>query len=265
MSNKAGDTHISFWNGQKMPIVGLGTWQAPDAVIDSVIDTALEAGYRHIDTAYVYGNEAAIGKALKRWFDSGKIKREELFIVTKSMEAQVDAGKARSIGLSNFNARQIKRIVKSARIPPANLQVELHVFFQQKELVAFCKALDITVVAYAPIGSPGIYEFIEKVGGDIKSIPNLSPLNDPVVVKIAQKHKKSPAQILLRHIVQRGIAVIPKSANPVRIKENFDFFDIILDDQDINELNALDRGKNGRLFSSVMLRGYSPVARDLAL
>ncbi|CAG2069003.1 unnamed protein product, partial [Timema podura] len=144
------------------------------------------------------------------------------FFTQQSMEAQVDAGKARSIGLSNFNAQQIKRIVKSARIPPANLQVELHVFFQQKELVAFCKALDITVVAYAPIGSPGIYEFIEKVGGDIKSIPNLSPLNDPVVVKIAQKHKKSPAQILLRHIVQRGIAVIPKSANPVRIKENFD-------------------------------------------
>nr|CAD7203953.1 unnamed protein product [Timema douglasi] len=302
---------------------------APDEVIDSVIDTALEAGYRHIDTAYVYGNEAAIGKALKRWFDSGKIKREELFIVTKlpmvglqadkvekylnrslaalqltyvdlylihfpcgleergenlfpqdesgnlildkttehvslwkSMEAQVDAGKARSIGLSNFNARQIKRIVKSARIPPANLQVELHVFFQQKELVAFCKALDITVVAYAPIGSPGIYEFIEKVGGDIKSIPNLSPLNDPVVVKIAQKHKKSPAQILLRHIVQRGIAVIPKSANPVRIKENFDFFDITLDDQDVNELNALDRGKNGRLFSSVMLRGIEKHPED---
>nr|CAD7257771.1 unnamed protein product [Timema shepardi] len=237
---------------------------APDEVIDSVIDTALEAGYRHIDTAYVYGNEAAIGKALKRWFDSGKIKREELFIVTKlpmvglqadkvekylnrslaalqltyvdlylihfpcgleergenlfpqdesgnlildkttehSMEAQVDAGKARSIGLSNFNARQIKRIVKSARIPPANLQVELHVFFQQKELVAFCKALDITVVAYAPIGSPGIYEFIEK------------------------------------------------------------FFDITLDDQDVNELNALDRGKNGRLFSSVMLRGIEKHPED---
>jgi aldehyde reductase len=83
------------------------------------------------------------------------------------MEAQVDAGRTRSIGLSNFNSRQIARIVKSARIRPANLQVELNVYFQQRELVAFCRALDITVCAYAPIGSPGFTTFIKARGGTL--------------------------------------------------------------------------------------------------
>jgi diketogulonate reductase-like aldo/keto reductase len=80
------------------------------------------------------------------------------------MEAQVDAGRARSIGLSNFNSRQIARIMKAARIKPANLQIELNVYFQQRELVAFCRALDITVCAYAPIGSPGLATFHKKRG-----------------------------------------------------------------------------------------------------
>nr|CAD7431750.1 unnamed protein product [Timema monikensis] len=318
----AGVKNIVFKNGAKMPIVGFGTWQNSDESMDESIDAALEAGYRHIDTAYLYGNEAAIGRALKRWFDSGRLKREDLFIVTKlpvvgyqpdrvekylkrslkalqlkyvdlylihqpwglietgenmlpmdesgnllhdttidhvalwkAMEAQVDAGRTLNIGLSNFNSRQIKRVFQSARIPPSNLQVELHVYFQQRELVAFCDALDITVCAYAPLASPTMIPAFAPLGGDVDSIPRLSPLTEPVVVKIAEKHGKTSAQVLLRHIVQRGISVIPKSSNPDRIRQNIQIFDFNLDDEDVKQLDALDRGSQCRLFSGNIHKG----------
>nr|CAD7258539.1 unnamed protein product [Timema shepardi] len=271
--------------------------------MDTTIDTALEAGFRHIDTAYVYKTEEAIGKSLKRWFDSGKIKREELFIVTKlpsfgnraedvekylkeslenlqmtyvdlylihqpignftkldsdgnritdpntdhlsiwkAMEAQVDAGRARSIGMSNFNARQVKRVWENARIKPANNQVELNAFFQRKELVAFCKALDVTICAYSPLGSPGMRIKMHK--GDPSKIE--MPLTDPVVLKLAKKYNKTPSQILIRHSIQRGVVVIPKSNNPERLKQNIQVFDFVLSPEDVYELDFLDRGEKGR-------------------
>nr|CAD7447748.1 unnamed protein product [Timema bartmani] len=271
--------------------------------MDTTIDTALEAGFRHIDTAYVYKTEEAIGKSLKRWFDSGKIKREELFIVTKlpshgnraedvekylkqslenlqmtyvdlylihqpvgklpeldtdgkrgldpntdhlsiwkAMEAQVDAGRTRSIGLSNFNARQVKRVWENARIKPANNQVELNVFFQRKELVAFCKALDVTICAYSPLGAPGMRTKMHK--GDPSLID--MPITDPVVLKLAEKYKKTPSQILIRHSIQRGVVVIPKSNNPERLKQNIQVFDFVLSPEDVYELDFLDRGEKGR-------------------
>ncbi|XP_069688692.1 1,5-anhydro-D-fructose reductase-like isoform X3 [Periplaneta americana] len=306
-------TSVTFHNGMKMPIVGLGTWQAKPEEIAIAIDAALEVGYRHIDTAYIYENEAEIGKTLKKWFDSGKLKREDMFIVTKlppkgnhagsvekylkrslkalqldyvdlylihapvgfedvgenlfptdkngdlatdpstdhvavwkAMEAQVDAGRARSIGLSNFNSRQIARIVKTARIRPANLQVELNVYFQQRELVAFCKALDITICAYAAIGSPGMNQWMKDRDWPASEMPDL--LNDPVVCKIAKQHNKTSAQVLLRHCVQRDIVVIPKSVKPDRIKENFQVFDFELTAEEVEELNSLDRRQAGRMF-----------------
>ncbi|XP_049842325.1 uncharacterized protein LOC126293251 [Schistocerca gregaria] len=191
------------------------------------------AGYRHIDTAYAYGNQAEIGQTLKKWFDSGRLNRVEIFIVTKlpfngnrsesvekylkkslealqleyvdlylihhpighldvngslfprdkdgkvlldmntdhislwkATEAQVDSGRAHSIGLSNFSSRQVKRICEAARIPPANLQVELLACFQQRELAAFYRALGITVCVYGPLGSPGRVDFERKRGRD---------------------------------------------------------------------------------------------------
>ncbi|XP_069688684.1 1,5-anhydro-D-fructose reductase-like [Periplaneta americana] len=304
---------VTFHNGMKMPIVGLGTWQSKPEEIATALDAALELGYRHIDTAYMYENEAAIGKVLKKWFDSGKLKREDIFIVTKlpikgnhaesvekylkrslqalqldyvdlylihvpcgfkdigesllpkdekgewatdtstdhvsiwkAMEAQVDAGRARSIGLSNFNSRQIARIVKAARIRPANLQVELNVYFQQRELVAFCKALEITVCAYGAIGSPGMNERLKSLGVPVTENPDL--MKDPVVCKIAKQHNKTPAQVLLRHCMQRDIVVIPKSVKPDRIKENFQVFDFELTKEQMDELDSLDRRQAGRRF-----------------
>jgi aldehyde reductase len=308
-----------------MPIVGLGTWLSRPEEVSDAVDVALEVGYRHIDTAFMYENEAAIGKTLKKWFDSGKLKREDVFIVTKlppignraesvekfltasltalqveyvdlylihspvgfqdkgdgnlwpkdetgallvdlstdhislwkAMEAQVDAGRTRSIGLSNFNSRQIARIVKSARIRPENLQVELNVYFQQRELVAFCRALDITVCAYAPIGSPGYPAVIKARGGTLPESVKFDPLTDPVVLAIAERHNKTAAQVLLRHCMQRDIVVIPKSTNPRRIKENFQVFDFELSKAEVEELDALDKRSDGRRFRMDTVTGLN--------
>ncbi|KAJ8868429.1 hypothetical protein PR048_029945 [Dryococelus australis] len=138
----------------------------------------------------------------------------------KGMEEQVDAGRARAIGLSNFNSRQIKRIVKSARIQPACLQIEVYLYFQQRELVAFCNALDIAVCAYGPLGSPSMIQAFSTMGGNTDKIPRVDPLNDPTVLEVARKYSKTAAQVILRHLLQRGIAVIPKSSNAERIRNN---------------------------------------------
>ncbi|CAH1984034.1 unnamed protein product [Acanthoscelides obtectus] len=220
---------LNVVGGGKMPIIGLGTWQATnDEELTSALNHALEAGYRHIDTAYVYDNEKIIGKVLKEWISSGRLKREDLFITTKlpicgihedrvemfmkmslenlqldyvdlylihfpigtnyiegysrtpndkavleksdhiaiwkKMEEQVDAGRTKAIGLSNFNKRQVEKVLKNARIKPASLQIELHVLLQQKELVEFCQSNGIVVVAYSPLGSPGFNNFMQKHG-----------------------------------------------------------------------------------------------------
>ncbi|KAK4005156.1 hypothetical protein OUZ56_006877 [Daphnia magna] len=314
--------HITFWNGEKMPIVGLGTWLSSKEEIQTAVNAALEAGYRHIDTAYLYSNEDAIGEVLQQWIKSGKVKREELFIVTKlpmignrsenverflrkslqnlrldyidlylihapigltakhdddlfpmnadgfvvldndtdlvdlwkAMEKQVDAGLAKSIGLSNFNEEQIERIVKTARIKPANLQVELHAEFQQKSLRDFCHKHGITIVAYAPLGSPGRNAFYTSLGMAVPGLPDL--IQNPVVVKIAEKYKKSTAQVLLRYLMQLGLAVIPKSVTPARIHANFQVFDFDLTATDMAELGELDQGEKGRTFDlSTTLKG----------
>jgi diketogulonate reductase-like aldo/keto reductase len=306
---------IKFFNGYSMPLVGLGTWQAsnPDE-LEKALDAALEAGYRHIDTAYMYQNEQVIGNVLKRWLDSGKIKREDLFVVTKlppigmrpqhvphfvekslkalqldyldlylvhlpiglqyvddeqiwptkdgqilidfetdleaiwkAMEAQVEKGLVRSIGVSNFSISQIERIMKISKIQPANHQVELHAYFQQKALVEACKKHNITVVAYAPIGSPGRKQLYTQRGLEFTPI---SLLEDPVVVEIAGNHSKTPAQIVMKFLVQQNIAVIPKSTNIERLRQNIDLFDFELTAEELKRLTALDQGSEGRTFTA---------------
>ncbi|XP_063222721.1 1,5-anhydro-D-fructose reductase-like [Bacillus rossius redtenbacheri] len=313
---------LELSNGARMPVVGFGTWQSTDEVLERALEAALQAGYRHIDTAYLYNNEEAIGRVLRRWLDAGRVRREDLFVVTKlpmigyqkekvekylrrslealqlshvdlyllhqawgmqergedrlpmdetgellldhstdhvslwkGMEEQVEAGRARAIGLSNFNSRQIKRIVESARVQPACLQVEVYLYFQQRELVAFCKALDIAVCAYGPLGSPSMIQAFSSMGGDTDKIPRVDPLHDPTVLHIARKHSKTPAQVLLRHTVQRGIAVIPKSSDATRIRENLQVLDFLLDEDDVEKLDSLDRGSKYRLFSGNINKG----------
>lgn len=300
-----------------MPILGYGTWQATDQELAAAVDAALEAGYRHIDTAHVYENEKVIGDVLKRWIDSGKLKREDIFLVTKlppggmrpegvpkyirrsldllqvdyfdlylvhvpfgfrdiegelhpftadgkidldtstdhvaiwkAMEEQVDKGLTKSIGISNFNLSQISRILKNARIPPASLQIELHAYHQQNELVDFCKKNNIVVTAYSPLGNPGLASFMNKFGKKVE-LPNI--LKNATVNELAKKYNKTPAQILLKHIVQRGICAIPKSTNPERLRQNIDIFDFKLDDQDVAAMDSLDH--SGRLLDFSLFNG----------
>ncbi|KAG0712164.1 Alcohol dehydrogenase [NADP(+)] [Chionoecetes opilio] len=271
------------------------------------LNAALECGYRHIDTAFLYQNETAIGEVLKEWFTSGRLKREDVFITTKlpmignrekdvsrflqksldmlglayvdlylvhcpvgfigkddndimpkdeegnfvfdfetnlegiwrGMEARVDAGKAKSIGISNFNSTQIERIIKVCRIKPANQQVELHAYHRQPDLQRVCKQHGITVCAYGPIGAP--YKKSETT-----EFPPL--LEHPVVSQIAKAHGKTAAQVLLRHLIQHDVIVIPKSANVERIKQNFQVLDFAPSPEDMAQLDALDRGGAGRTF-----------------
>uniref|UniRef100_A0A1B6KY21 NADP-dependent oxidoreductase domain-containing protein n=1 Tax=Graphocephala atropunctata TaxID=36148 RepID=A0A1B6KY21_9HEMI len=307
--------------GIRLPYVGLGTWLAPPDDTEKAVDAALAAGYRHIDTAYAYENEAAIGNVIKKWLDAGKIKREELFVVTKlpnnamrddlvedflkqslaslqlayvdlylihmpvglepgiglrprnedgsfkldmttdilavwkAMEKQVDRGRAKAIGVANFNISQLERIDKISRIPPVNNQVELHVYLQQRDLQKYCKDNGITLTAYAPLGSPGMLTFVKKAGVTLEGDKDLNPMEDPVVVQIAKSHNKTPAQVLLRHLIQSGINVIPKSVTPERIRQNFQLFDFELTNKEMAELNALDKGEEGRKFAADLLKG----------
>ncbi|XP_056637782.1 uncharacterized protein LOC130445908 [Diorhabda sublineata] len=289
----------------KIPIVGLGTWQSTDEEeLVKALDAALEIGYRHIDTAAIYKNEHVIGKVLKKWLTSGKLKREDLFITTKlphthihadevesqlkqsleklqldyvdlylihfpiylksvgdgkptepqptdhlavwkKMEEQVDAGRTRTIGVSNFAIHQIDRIIKNCRIRPANTQVELQVYNQQKELREYCKKNNIVVVSYSSLGSPGTPAFMKKMGRDI-TVPNI--LGDPLITEIAKKYGKTTGQIILRYITQNDIVVIPKSVKPDRLKENFNILDFKLEPEDLKALESLDKGEDGRIF-----------------
>lgn len=296
--------YVQLYNGYNMPIIGLGTWQGKTHEMHTAVKTALHIGYRHIDAAFAYRNEKAIGDALKEVFAEGIIKREDVFVVTKlppnalraedverflrmsldnlqltyvdmylihtpvgfkyisdmeifpydsegnimvdtttdllavwkKMEHLVDIGLAKSIGVSNFATGQIERILKNCRIKPANLQVECHAYFQQKQMLEFCQKHDITLCAYSPIGSPGTFS---SATGESGGIPVL--INDPVLKPIAEKYKKTASQILLRWLTQRGIVVIPKSTNPQRIKENFSIFDFQLTDEDMKAINKMDK------------------------
>ncbi|KAF7991812.1 hypothetical protein HCN44_010613 [Aphidius gifuensis] len=312
---------VKLSSGYDMPTVGLGTWQAKPEEIEAAVESALESGYRHIDTAFNYNNEEAIGKSLKKWLNNGG-KREELFITTKlpnygnrasdvekyinssleklgldyidmylihmpfafvsdesccapsvhedgsyqldlntdpvsvwkEMEKQVKNGRARSIGLSNFNEDQILEVWKNATIKPSNLQVELHAYLQQKDLREFCKIHSIIVTGYSPLGSPGAKtHFQTKYNYNPEKFPDL--LGHPVVRKISNDKNKTTGQILLRHLVQEGLVVIPKSSSPERIKKNIDIFNFELSSDEIDVLNALDRGNNGRIFNFLFFKG----------
>ncbi|KAH8414393.1 hypothetical protein KR215_004901 [Drosophila sulfurigaster] len=313
----ASNQFLTLNSGHKMPIIGLGTWQASDEEVEAAIDVALEAGYRHIDTAPIYRNEKAIGRVLKRWLDAGKVKREELFIVTKlpptanrasdvaatikksladlqldyvdiylihtpisvltnedgsikldsdgimepdltsditttwtEMEKVVARGQAKSIGVSNFDQEQLERVLRIAKIRPATNQIEHHVYLQQRDLVDFCKAQGIVVTAYSPLGSKGIAKY-NAVVGLVRDLPDLMDIPD--VKQIAAAHGKTPAQVLLRWIIDRDIVVIPKSTNPERLKQNLDVFDFKLTAEESAKLSTLDQ--NFRVCDFSLLRG----------
>ncbi|KAJ8986021.1 hypothetical protein NQ317_013905 [Molorchus minor] len=313
--NMAAKIFMEMPGGFKVPAIGLGTWQVTEpSELEGALNSALEVGYRHIDTAYVYENEQIVGRVINQWISSGKIRRDELFITTKlppsgvhkdrvelfmkkslenlqldyvdlylvhvpigtrydevkgntmdpietdhlstwkAMEQQVDAGRTKAIGLSNFNAKQIDRIYRAARIKPACLQVELHVYLQQRELVNYCHQHNIVVVAYSPLGSPAYNKFLEGFGKEARQLPDM--LHDPVITKIAKNHKKTNAQVMLRYLVQNSIVAIPKSIRLSRIKENIDIFDFNLSKEELKAMDNLEVGESARVVNFQVFTGF---------
>ncbi|VDK87576.1 unnamed protein product, partial [Onchocerca ochengi] len=168
----------------------------------------------------------------------------------KMLENLYKKGKFKAIGLSNFSKEQIQNILDHATVKPHNLQVEAHLYWPQKELHEFCRKNNITMTSYATLGSPGRAAFVPMF-----SWPSGEPMKDPLVIQMAEKYKKTPAQIcifmrpsnfdfilhdiLLRHMTQRGIGVIPKSINPDRILENFNIFNFKLTEEEMKQLNSV--------------------------
>lgn len=161
--------------------------------------------------------------------------------IWQKMEETVDEGKAKAIGLSNFNEAQIQRVLSNARIPPANLQIELHVYLQVPSLVNFCRENNMIVTSYSSLGTKGTYQTT------FKDKEPINLMDDELIVNVANKYGKTAAQVLLRFLVQQDIAVIPKSIHENRIKENFEIFDFTLDDEDMENMKSLDRGEAGRI------------------
>ncbi|KAK8721674.1 hypothetical protein OTU49_012693 [Cherax quadricarinatus] len=166
--------------------------------------------------------------------------------IWRAMEAQVDAGKAKAIGISNFNSQQIERIVKVARIQPAVLQVEVHAYHMQKKLRGVSQKFGIPVCAYSPLGAPYL---------KLESSEHPSLLEEPVVMKIAKSHNKSAAQVLLRHLVQHGIIVIPKPEETEHIVKNIQILEFELSEEEMRVMDSLDRGADGRIYDFLLYPG----------
>ena len=247
-------------DGTVMPLLGLGVWQVPDGpTCEHAVRAALELGYRHIDTAQAYGNEASVGRALR---ESG-IARDEVFITTKfhparrdplresaysierlgidfvdlylihwpgggatwawpGMEAARERSYARAIGVSNFDVQELDEVMAGATVAPLVDQVQFNPSTYRKALLDACDERGIALEAYSPLGTG-------------------AQLGEPVVSGIADRLGRSPAQILLRWCVQRGIPVVTKSTHRDRIAENAQIFDFELSAPDVDELDALDR------------------------
>jgi len=292
-------------NGYEMPVVGLGTYALRGDEGEKVMKDAIDVGYRHIDTAYLYGNEKEVGNAVRAKINEGVIKREDIFITTKiwdtfhapdqvekafqksfdnlnldyidlflmhsprsvqqvnkdgsanppidvedvnlfpagpgldakidyvdtwkAMEKLLKTDRVRNIGISNFNAEQVERLYSAAEVKPVTNQVEFHPNLNQRKLVKFCSDRNITVTAYSPLG------------GQSPDADKPLAIRDPSVKEIADKYNKSPAQVILRYLIQRKAIVIPKTTKKDRLKANIELFDFVLNEQDLAVLDGFDK------------------------
>ncbi|RZC35640.1 Aldo ket red domain containing protein [Asbolus verrucosus] len=262
---------IKFNNGQIFPMFGLGTWKSKPGEVTQAVKDAIDTGYRHIDCAHLYGNEKEVGEAIKKKISEGVVRREDLYITSKegddlypvgpdgntlfsdvdivdtwvAMEKVCKKGLTKSVGISNFNKRQIERILKKATIIPATNQIECHPYLNQKKLIEFCRSKGIAITAYSPLGSP---DRPWAKPDDPKLV------EDAKIQQIASKYNKTPAQVIIKYQVQRGNITIPKSVNKSRIKENFDIWDFQLTPEDIAYIDTFDC--NGRVCNFVEALGH---------
>lgn len=260
-------TVIKLHDGNVMPQLGLGVWKASNEEVVSAIHKALEVGYRAIDTAAAYKNEAGVGKALQ----SAGVPREDLFITSKlwnddqkrpaealresldklrldyldlylihwpvpAIDRYVEAWKGlialqqqgliKSIGVCNFQAPHLQRLIDETGVTPAINQIELHPLMQQRQLHVWNANHKIQTESWSPLaqGGEGVFD-------------------QPIIRKLADKYGKTPAQVVIRWHLDCGLVVIPKSVTPSRIVENFDVWDFRLDKDELTEIARLDQDK----------------------
>jgi len=260
----ASDVMLRLNNGVEVPALGLGTYKLVGEAAYAPVRAALGCGYRHIDTASFYENEEAVGRAVR---ESG-VPREEVFITSKvwnteqgydrtlqacerslarlgtdhldlylvhwpvpgkrletyrALERLYEEGRVRAIGVSNFTVRHLEELYGACQVMPAVNQVEMSPFLYQKELLEHCRGRNVLVTAFSPLARG-------------------QALGDPVLAEVAARHRRSPAQVMIRWCLQKGMAVIPRSADPAHIKENADVFDFSLDEEDMARLDLLHTG-----------------------
>ena len=273
---------LTLNNGVEIPQIGFGVFQsAPEETVEAV-RLALATGYRHIDTAAAYGNEREVGQGIR----ASGVDRDEIVIETKvwvsdygtdetlrafekatgklgfdtidvlilhqpapdrfertiqayrALERLLADGRVRAIGVSNFMPHHLQRLLAETEVVPALNQIELHPYFTQQNVQRADAEHGILDQAWSPIG--GI-TFYPGFGDERRSV-----MDDPTIGEIAGRYGRSAAQVMLRWHLQRGRSAIPKSTNPARIAQNFDVFDFVLSDQELRELDALDRNvRNG--------------------
>ncbi len=254
---------LTLNNGVQMPLVGFGTFMLSGETCTRAVTCAIETGYRMIDTAEAYGNEKEVGEGIK----ASGIARENLFLVTKvnfksyehaeqtvlqslqnlqtdymdllllhwpfanyyaawrSLEKLYAEGKIRAIGVSNFEPDQLLDLIAYNRIVPAVNQIETNLYCQRSTERNWMDKKHVAPMAYAPLGQGNRNEMYQE----------------PIVLSLAAKYNKTPAQILLRFLTQNGIAVIPRSTQPEHIRENFALFDFALTEKEMAQLSALDK------------------------
>jgi len=281
MTMRADDT-IALNNGARLPRLGFGVFRSSPDETAAAVDAALAHGYRLIDTAAAYLNEPEVGQAIARsgiargelfvqtklWisdygYDSALraygvslrklgLEAVDLYLLHQPMpnewertvqayraaETLLAEGRVRAIGVSNFSAEHLDRLLARSRVVPAVNQVELHPFFVQRELRAVHDRLGIVSQAWSPLGGVNVY-----MPKDPAAPKN--PLTHPVVVAVAAKYGRTPAQVVLRWHIDHGFSAIPKSVKPARIAENVDVFDFTLTSDDVAAIDALDTGVRG--------------------
>ena len=253
-------------SGYEMPIMGLGTYSLSDTECYNAVTALLQAGGRLIDTAYMYHNEAAVGRAVR----DSDVPREEIFVITKLypsqfanaeaaidealekmdigyidmmllhhpgdgdvqayhvMEQAVEDGKIRSIGLSNWYVEELEAFLPQVTITPALVQNEIHPYYQENDVIPYIQEKGIVVQGWYPFGGRG---------------HTAELLENEVISQIAATHGVTSAQVILRWNLQKGVVVIPGSSNPDHIRENLDLFDFALTQEEMDRINALDRNE----------------------